>query len=88
MTAEVIDGRAFAERLRARVAEAVPTFSAATHIVCGPGVVGIAPDATLRPNGHDTDEPGSSEPGLSRASSAAARGCASEAKSHGERCGR
>ena len=44
MTAELIDGRAFAERLRARVAEAVPAFSAATGRVPGLAVVLVGAD--------------------------------------------
>jgi len=44
VTAEVIDGRAFAERLRARVAEAVPTFTAATGRVPGLAVVLVGQD--------------------------------------------
>ena len=44
MTAEVIDGRAFAERLRARVAEAVPAFTAATGRVPGLAVVLVGQD--------------------------------------------
>jgi len=45
MTAAVIDGRAFAERLRARVAEAVPAFTAATGRVPGLAVVLVGQDA-------------------------------------------
>jgi methylenetetrahydrofolate dehydrogenase (NADP+)/methenyltetrahydrofolate cyclohydrolase len=44
MSADVIDGRAFAERLRARVAEAVPDFSAATGRVPGLAVVLVGSD--------------------------------------------
>ena len=44
MTAEIIDGRAFAERLRARVAEAVPAFTAATGRVPGLAVVLVGQD--------------------------------------------
>ena len=44
MTAEVIDGRGFAERLRARVAEAVPAFTAATGRVPGLAVVLVGAD--------------------------------------------
>jgi len=44
VTAEVIDGRAFAERLRARVAEAVPAFTAATGRVPGLAVVLVGQD--------------------------------------------
>jgi methylenetetrahydrofolate dehydrogenase (NADP+)/methenyltetrahydrofolate cyclohydrolase len=45
VTAETIDGRAFAERLRARVAEAVPAFSAASGRVPGLAVVLVGQDA-------------------------------------------
>jgi len=44
MTAAIIDGRAFAERLRARVAEAVPAFTAATGRVPGLAVVLVGND--------------------------------------------
>jgi len=44
VTAEIIDGRAFAERLRARVAEAVPAFTAATGRVPGLAVVLVGQD--------------------------------------------
>ena len=45
MTAEIIDGRAFAQRLRARVAEAVPAFAEATGRVPGLAVVLVGDDA-------------------------------------------
>jgi methylenetetrahydrofolate dehydrogenase (NADP+)/methenyltetrahydrofolate cyclohydrolase len=44
MTAAIIDGRAFAERLRARVAEAVPAFTAATGRIPGLAVVLVGQD--------------------------------------------
>jgi len=44
MSAEIIDGRAFAERLRARVAEAVPAFTEATGRVPGLAVVLVGED--------------------------------------------
>ncbi|MBV9931574.1 MAG: bifunctional methylenetetrahydrofolate dehydrogenase/methenyltetrahydrofolate cyclohydrolase FolD [Alphaproteobacteria bacterium] len=44
MTAAIVDGRAFAERLRARVAEAVPAFTAATGRVPGLAVVLVGQD--------------------------------------------
>jgi methylenetetrahydrofolate dehydrogenase (NADP+)/methenyltetrahydrofolate cyclohydrolase len=44
MSAEIIDGRAFAERLRARVAEAVPVFTEATGRVPGLAVVLVGED--------------------------------------------
>jgi methylenetetrahydrofolate dehydrogenase (NADP+)/methenyltetrahydrofolate cyclohydrolase len=44
MSAETIDGRAFAERLRARVAEAVPAFTQATGRVPGLAVVLVGED--------------------------------------------
>jgi methylenetetrahydrofolate dehydrogenase (NADP+)/methenyltetrahydrofolate cyclohydrolase len=44
VTAEIIDGRAFAERLRARVAEAVPAFAEATGRVPGLSVVLVGDD--------------------------------------------
>jgi methylenetetrahydrofolate dehydrogenase (NADP+)/methenyltetrahydrofolate cyclohydrolase len=44
VTAEIIDGRAFAERLRARVADAVPAFTAATGRVPGLAVVLVGED--------------------------------------------
>jgi len=45
VTAEIIDGRAFAQRLRARVAEAVPAFAEATGRVPGLAVVLVGDDA-------------------------------------------
>jgi methylenetetrahydrofolate dehydrogenase (NADP+)/methenyltetrahydrofolate cyclohydrolase len=45
MTAELIDGRAFAARLRARVAEAVPPFAEATGRAPGLAVVLVGDDA-------------------------------------------
>ena len=44
MTAEIIDGRGFAERLRGRVAEAVPAFVEATGRVPGLAVVLVGSD--------------------------------------------
>jgi len=44
MSAEIIDGRAFAERLRGRVAEAVPAFTEATGRVPGLAVVLVGED--------------------------------------------
>ncbi|HEY0311999.1 MAG TPA: bifunctional methylenetetrahydrofolate dehydrogenase/methenyltetrahydrofolate cyclohydrolase FolD [Allosphingosinicella sp.] len=44
MSAEIIDGRAFAERLRARVAEAVPAFTEGTGRVPGLAVVLVGED--------------------------------------------
>ena len=44
MSAEIIDGRAFAERLRARVAEAVPAFTETTGRVPGLAVVLVGED--------------------------------------------
>jgi methylenetetrahydrofolate dehydrogenase (NADP+)/methenyltetrahydrofolate cyclohydrolase len=45
VTAAIIDGRAFADRLRARVAEAVPPFTQATGRVPGLAVVLVGEDA-------------------------------------------
>jgi methylenetetrahydrofolate dehydrogenase (NADP+)/methenyltetrahydrofolate cyclohydrolase len=44
MSAQIIDGRAFADRLRARVAEAVPAFTEATGRVPGLAVVLLGDD--------------------------------------------
>ncbi|MEA3009164.1 MAG: methylenetetrahydrofolate dehydrogenase / methenyltetrahydrofolate cyclohydrolase [Sphingomonadales bacterium] len=62
MSAERIDGRAFAARLRERVAEAVPTFTAGTGRAPGLAVVLVGEDPAsqvyVRSKGRATEEAG------------------------------
>jgi methylenetetrahydrofolate dehydrogenase (NADP+)/methenyltetrahydrofolate cyclohydrolase len=62
VSAELIDGRAFAARLRARVAEAVPPFAAATGRAPGLAVVLVGEDPAsriyVRAKGKATSEAG------------------------------
>jgi methylenetetrahydrofolate dehydrogenase (NADP+)/methenyltetrahydrofolate cyclohydrolase len=62
MTAEIIDGKAFAERLRARVAAAVPAFAAAAGRAPGLAVVLVGEDPAsavyVRAKGRATEAAG------------------------------